>query len=623
MTRSEPEPRLFRRSWRRNNWRSQHISILHLPTSIILARGLTVAETVVALALAPKRRVRAAVPDDRELVSAAADLFFSTITPVTVQPGGIARMFTGDRQIYRADTAAAAAVLDAPVAVLGPQGSDPLIITFTKRMLGKVSFYLWTGAPDHDDDVRRRLQAEAADVASDRKAQRTCCPSSRFDDWRRHHEVDVAWEVYTQKGWTPAVQVDDQTRALTLSGFVRLRVDATLVPWPAGAAPAVYAVRVKLVRGEYEAPPMLKGVLLNAVGARHQSRKFSIRLESSDGRAGQTRRVPRSAEVPVPGLPLVFDGTEVTVTPRGRLPEEWTVAVDRDRAGPETMIIVLDADTAELQFGDGRSGRVPPDGASIEIRSRVGGGPGGNVPADTLKRVRVDDATVEVSVVQPFAARGGGPAPSIADLQVRVLADLARPTRATTLADFERLALETPGLPSGRAYAIADHHPDFPGLPARGCVTVVVVPHGTGTSPKPTPGFLKAVRMYLGRRRPVTTEVHVIAPTYTKVAVRARLHLAPYADAPAIGAEASKRLDAFFHPLTGGPDGGGWPVGRDVYRSEVMALLQEIVGVHHVDELSLLVGPDRAPRCHNVSVCPTDLVATTAHELTVAPARIR
>jgi len=86
---------------------------------------------------------------------------------------------------------------------------------------------------------------------------------------------------------------------------------------------------------------------------------------------------------------------------------------------------------------------------------------------------------------------------------------------------------------------------------------------------------------------------------------------------------AARRLDDFFHPLTGGAEGGGWPVGRDVYRSEILALLQELPGVHHVDELALLVGPERAALCENVTVCPTDLIAAMPHEITIAPARIR
>jgi hypothetical protein len=46
-----------------------------------------------------------------------------------------------------------------------------------------------------------------------------------------------------------------------------------------------------------------------------------------------------------------------------------------------------------------------------------------------------------------------------------------------------------------------------------------------------------------------------------------------------------KKLDAFFHPLTGGPEGNGWNFGRNVTASDVYALLEDIEGVDHIENL--------------------------------------
>ena len=77
-------------------------------------------------------------------------------------------------------------------------------------------------------------------------------------------------------------------------------------------------------------------------------------------------------------------------------------------------------------------------------------------------------------------------------------------------------------------------------------------------------------------------------------------------------------MNAFFHPLTGGADGAGWTVGRDVYRAEILALLQDTPGVQWVDALMLIAGDGEAARalCGNVSVCPSSLIAAGTHELT-------
>src|SRR6202012_3376579 len=123
----------------------------------------------------------------------------------------------------------------------------------------------------------------------------------------------------------------------------------------------------------------------------------------------------------------------------------------------------------------------------------------------------------------PTAAFGGADAEDIPSARARALALLAAPDKAVTLADFERLALATPGVPVARAYALAEHHPDFPCFDAAGSVTVTVIPNCTGPTPTPTAGLLAAVAPYLEPRRMVTTEVHVVAPEYVQVSVSATL----------------------------------------------------------------------------------------------------
>jgi len=49
-------------------------------------------------------------------------------------------------------------------------------------------------------------------------------------------------------------------------------------------------------------------------------------------------------------------------------------------------------------------------------------------------------------------------------------------------------------------------------------------------------------------------------------------------------------LKAFLHPLSGGPDGTGWPFGRDVYLSDLAAMLEALEGVDYVKELSFSIG---------------------------------
>jgi hypothetical protein len=46
-------------------------------------------------------------------------------------------------------------------------------------------------------------------------------------------------------------------------------------------------------------------------------------------------------------------------------------------------------------------------------------------------------------------------------------------------------------------------------------------------------------------------------------------------------------LYRYLNPYVGGPGGQGWPLGRDLNRSELFGLLQQIPGVDYADELRL------------------------------------
>jgi len=81
--------------------------------------------------------------------------------------------------------------------------------------------------------------------------------------------------------------------------------------------------------------------------------------------------------------------------------------------------------------------------------------------------------------------------------------------------------------------------------------------------------------------------------------MRLRLAAAPDPPSPvdpaqpgAVEQEVIKSLAAFFHPLTGGPDNAGWDLGRDVFLSDVAAVLEHVAGVDYLKELQLLVNSE-------------------------------
>ncbi|WP_287130453.1 hypothetical protein [Candidatus Cyanaurora vandensis] len=96
-----------------------------------------------------------------------------------------------------------------------------------------------------------------------------------------------------------------------------------------------------------------------------------------------------------------------------------------------------------LRFGEGSFGQRPDPGTVFDLTYRVGGGPQGNVAAETIQQVDPQDAaTYQIrAVTNPFAAQGGKEAET--EEQVRRLAPQAfraRQFRAVRLEDYQQAA---------------------------------------------------------------------------------------------------------------------------------------------------------------------------------------
>lgn len=496
-----------------------------------------------------------------------------------------------------------------------PQLGDGLYLGFDKPLFDDrklISLYVWTPEPLVDHETRKKRVVEYRNAG--REVAQTCAAkgNSCGRALKNHYRAETIWEYYAQGGvWKPLAEVRDKTLGLSLSGFVGFAAPAKAEHAGGGVETGVkatrYFIRCRLAKGGYDCAPVVERVALNAVAARHAlDVKTEERSIPSLGLPHETFRLSQS--------PVIAGSTELTVTRKG-IEAKWSEALEWDRIGPHDLSYVLSPESGEITFGDGKHGRVPAADGLIKASYQRGGGTAGNVPPGTLKKLLIGPMDLEVS--QPFAAFGGVAAETLSQAKARAVASISESHRAITLADFERLALATPGLPVARAYALADYHPSTSCMPVAGCVTVVVLPRCVESRPEPSAEMLRAVACYLDRRRTLTNEVHVVGPSYTTVSVSARLHTIPGADATKLVEQAHTKLERFFHPLFGGPDEKGWPFGRDVYRTEVMAVLSSLPGVTHVDEVSLQTQEGEDARCGNLSICPTGLVASGRYNVTV------
>lgn len=197
------------------------------------------------------------------------------------------------------------------------------------------------------------------------------------------------------------------------------------------------------------------------------------------------------------------------------------------------------------------------------------------------------------------------------DLRTTVL-DLRRRHRAVTAEDYEMLAREaSPGVARARCVPRRDLSATTEAqrrAPREGYISLIVVPDPEQDgaldssswpgAPLPDARLLSDVSAYLDPRRLITVREAVVPPVYVPIQAEIVLAARPDARVEQLRTRVVQALEGYLDPLTGGPDGEGWPFGRDVYVSELYRLLEKVPGIDHVPDITLSsTCPAKAPHC--------------------------
>jgi hypothetical protein len=334
-----------------------------------------------------------------------------------------------------------------------------------------------------------------------------------------------------------------------------------------------YWLRVGLESGTYASPPIIDQILTNTVQATAARTVLDEAVGAGTGRPNQQLRLRYAPVLAEPPLELEVDG------------ETWTEVSDFYASRPSDNHYTLNRTSGAIAFGDGMRGRMPPaaGGASIVARQyRYGGGQIGNVGSGTITGLSSHITWVE-QVTNYRAAVGGADEESLSDTLLRAPREFKARDRAVTLEDFEVLACATPGAQVARAAAYASG-----GQPGNTrLINIVIVPQSADARPLPSEATLRLVCRYLDERRLITTRVAVAGPAYHDIDVVLDVRAQPQADLKAVKNAIDARLQDYFHPLRGGPNGSGWPFGRDIYYSELLRELMEVDGVQRIESVTL------------------------------------
>jgi predicted phage baseplate assembly protein len=442
----------------------------------------------------------------------------------------------------------------------------------------------------------------------------------------------LVWEAWDGEGWAECEVDHDTTGGFNRAGDVVLHVPRTHTVSVINTVRAGW-IRARVVAAvgdqpAYTASPTIKGIeafttggTIDAVNAEPVEGES---LGESDGTAGQRFACRRVPVVRGDG-PLVLDvGTETGW-------ETWSEVTSFAGSRSDDRHFLLDAVSGEVRLGpevflaDGsprRYGKVPPKGAQLRLgRYHTGGGRRGNV---ARREIRVLKSSI------PFVARvenrrpasGGVDGEDIARARIRGPIELRSRGRAVTAEDFEEIAREAaPEVARARCVAAGE-----PG--EAGTVRLLVVPAVSGDRGQlrfdeliPAETTLEAIAARLDGCRLVGSRVIVEPPRYLGMTVVAKLRARPGARPAALRQAALDVLYGYFHPVTGGPDGDGWPFGRAAHIGDVFSVLQALPGTELVEDVRLYAADPkervRGEATQRLAIDPDSLIFSFEHQVLV------
>ncbi|MEO8394914.1 MAG: putative baseplate assembly protein [Chloroflexota bacterium] len=408
------------------------------------------------------------------------------------------------------------------------------------------------------------------------------------------------WEVLsadTNEDWVRAEIDEDTTLGLNVTGVIKMH----LPPMRRDVRNEVsaYWVRCRLAPGEdarsYNVSPQIQKLTVQSWGittnATHVTLSRNEILGRSDGTPGQQFVLAHTPIVPrLPGEYLEVHTVE-------RQTERWVEVSDFASSLPDDRHYTLDSTTGQLRLGaampqrDGHVqiyGALPPKEALIIMHAyRSGGGRQGNVAIRSINVLKSALPYIE-RVSNRKAAQGGLDAESLESCKLRVPGYLRTLRRGVTASDFEYLSQEAAPGSVGRVKCLQPPDTNL------GEIKVLIIPriqnllgHIAPESLHLLDSLRERIHTYLDERRLLSTRLEVMEPAYQWVQTEVRFHASLYSDPEAVRRAVEARLFSFLNPLTGGGEGTGWPFGRSLVISDVMAALLTVPGVDFVRSVKL------------------------------------
>jgi len=282
---------------------------------------------------------------------------------------------------------------------------------------------------------------------------------------------------------------------------------------------------------------------------------------TSNGVANQVFELSRNEIIPS-SVVVYVNGTK------------WTEVGDFIDSGAMDEHYVISVNSRErvfILFSDGIRGKIPPVSSVITADYQVGGGEDGNVGSGRIISF-VDLLTNLDSVINERAASGGSLRESVEVIRENAIRNLRSLDRAVTPSDFSYLVEHWEGTTGRIAQAKAYEQAQT--------VWVVVVPEGGGL---PSTSLKLELEAYLDTKRLACFSVKIKDPTYVPIDVVCTVYIEEGYIEEDVSREVNQVIESYLSPTFIDDKGRHTnEFGRDVYLSQLYALIEGVSGVDHV-----------------------------------------
>ena len=392
----------------------------------------------------------------------------------------------------------------------------------------------------------------------------------------------LTWEYYTEAGWK-TLYVEDETCGFLKSGFLKIKNIKDMSEWQhEGSFEKAFYIRCTLKQNLYDRIPKIGKIYVNPMKVIQKATICQcgevleqLQIGTTNGCANQEVLFdyPNVYKFSL----LLFDHED---DKNGY--ELWTMVDHLEDADYKEMVFSYDREKRCICFGDGIHGMVPLQKKRICVTGlEISDFEQGNVLAGEI--TETDCALIaDAKVYNPVAAQGGRGKENLQAMLKRMEETLFVQNRMASVADYQNIILNTPGLMLDLVHVIPGHV--YGELYRRDRslneIIAVVKPYSKSLTPKLSEIYQQMILSHIEKYRLLNTKVSIVSPVYVGIEVYGKIVL--QIDTK----EAREKVQAKIKELID-YQGKERPFGNMISYGKVFTSLEAMEEVKLVRELSM------------------------------------